>query len=282
MPIRIFFALLTLVILGLAIASSIYIIEKIEKPKALAEQALKESNPAPIDPGIGEFERAITEIRNRQFPAALKRLRYIIKFFPKSTRYEDARALCSQVNLDLLLSPNYRGDKVGYEVQKGDAVTKIAKTHKTTLEYVKRVNQFTEFNLRPGDQVIVRPMEFGIQISMSGQKLVLTEAGAFFAEYPIEKIIFPAGVAVPFSSTVRNRLAWLDDKNLANTAKGYDQADKEIRLNRPGVTIRRTLNDEKEDDGGKKSRETGVFMAAADVDELCVLLRIGSKIDFAL
>ena len=67
MAIRIFFALITLAVLGLAIGSLVYILEEVEKPKVAAAREIKETAPPkPIDPGIREFEAALDLTRNRQ------------------------------------------------------------------------------------------------------------------------------------------------------------------------------------------------------------------------
>ncbi len=269
MQFRLFLAFLTLAILGLAVGSLIYILEKVEKPKAEAVEVFKAPPPKPIDPGLGEFDRAITMIKNRQLAAARDKLRYIIRYFPKSKRYADARRLCGEINLDLLVNPQYGEDKTLYEVKSGDAVSRIAQEHQCSLEYLKRASGLVDFKIRPGDKLTVRPLNFDVTLSTQSKQLVFTENGEFFAEYPIIDIQLPSSVAVPFTTKVRNRRAWLNDKSIGVGDPDHDAAVKEITLNRPGVVIR---PQRKEASSGE---ENGIFMDHADVDELSMLLRDG-------
>ena len=57
-----FSQVLTVAILGLAVGSTIYIFEKIEKPRKEKVQAIQSApRPDPIDPGIGEFDAAMAD-----------------------------------------------------------------------------------------------------------------------------------------------------------------------------------------------------------------------------
>ena len=277
MQLRIFFVLLTLAILGLAIGSSVYILEKVEKPKGEVVKQIKESKPKPIDPGIREFGTALALLQNQQFLAARDKLRYIIQYFPNSSRFEVARRLCGEINLDLLVSPSFKEGKIVYEVKRGDAVSRIASKQETTMEFVKRVNQLTNFKISPGDQLLMKPLVFKASISMKSKRLTLTENGDFFKEYPIQKATLPRGVALPFESKVRNKLAWLGKDNVSVTEAGYDQADKQIRLRRPGIAFQ----SEKKSKDSEAAESTGIFMDSADVDELCLLLRLGAPVTIA-
>lgn len=279
MVIRIFFALLTLAILGLAIASSFYILEKVEKPKVEAVREIREAAPPePIDPGIGEFEAAMKLIEDGELIQARDKFRHIIRYFPNSSRYEAARRLCSEINLDLTISPQVLEFKESYEVQRGDAVIRIAEEHNTTLEYIKCVNGLVDFRIRPGDQLIVRPLEFEVAVHTADKKLILTEGDEFFAEYKLEKIQFPGGVTPPFEDELQSKAAHLEQSSLKPADRGFDEARKQLRLRRRGLTI--TSSQEGDSDGS--SSLSGIFMDPSDIEELTILLRVGTPIRVAL
>lgn len=271
---RVFFLLLTLAVLGLAVGSTIYIIEKIEKPRQEKVQAIQSApQPKPIDPGIGEFDAAMALIRNRQYVAARDRLRYIIRYFPNSERYDDARHVCGEINVDLALSRDQKEGKTDYEVKRGDAISRIASEQNTTLEYIKRTNGLLNFNIRPEDQLTVKALDFDVTIEKGDQRLILEEAGEFFKEYPVRKFRLPARVPLPTEETVRGTAAILGDENLPPMAKGFDEANKSILLKRPGMALREMGAAE------NAAEETGIFLDPADVDELAVLLRPGTTVN---
>ena len=279
MAIRIFFALLILAILGMAIASSVYILNKVEKPKVAAVREIKEATPPkPIDPGIGEFDAVLALIQNRQLIAARDKLRYIIRYFPQSARYQVSRRLCSEINLDMLISPRFSESKTTYEVRRGDALSRIAQKHGATLDYIKRVNGMMHFKIRPGDQFMVRPLNFKVILRTRAKLLTLMEGEEFFAEYQVRQVRLPDGVTLPFDDRILRKTAWAGESNLPVTAAGYDGADKQLRLRRAGLVI---LAQDPEGEAGSTSR-TGFFMDPADVDEVTMLLCVGTPVHVAL
>ncbi len=280
MIIRIFFALVALAILGLAIASSIYIFEKVEKPKAVAVREIKTTAPPkPIDPGIGEFEAAIGLLERRQWMSARDKFRHIIRFFPDSERYAPARHVCGELNLDMVVSPEISEFKSSYEVKRGDAVLRIAATHDTTLEYLKRVNGLMDFKISPGDQLMVRTLDFEVKVMVSAKKLIMMEAGEFFAEFDLEEVRLPSGVRLPYDDEIKSKTAWLDRSSVRVTEKGYDEARKQLRLGRRGLIIS-SPSEEVAESGS--TPEAGIFMDPVGIEELNMLLRVGTPIHVAL
>ncbi|MFT4638431.1 MAG: hypothetical protein ACI8T1_001752 [Verrucomicrobiales bacterium] len=279
MAIRIFFALLTLVVLGLAIASSFYIIEKVEKPKDEVVREIKEATPPkPIDPGIREFDAALALLRNRQLIAGRDKLRYIIRYFPKSERYAAARRICSEMNLDMLISPNFSENKTAYEVKRGDVLSLIANKHGTTIECIARVNGLSKYNISPGDHLDLLPLDFTVEVSTKEKKLTLSHGGEFFAEYDIGEVNLPKNVSLPLEDQVRVKLASIGQMRVSEIDSGYDGASKKLILRKRGLSISPTLEEAK----SEESAETGIFMDPVDIAELTMLLRVGTPIRVAL
>ncbi len=275
---RIFFALVTLAILGLAIAGSVYVLEKVEKPKAQAVREIKESAPPkPIDPGIGEFELAMAEVAGGELQAARDRFRHIIRYFPNSERYGAARRLCSELNLDMVVHPAIAEPKLAYEVKSGDNVSAIASQHDCTLEYIKRVNGLVDFKIRPGDQLVVRPLDFAVEIQVEKMTLTLLENDEFFAEFDLVEARLPSGVNPPYDDRVRSKAAWVGRASIRVTTRGYEEASKEIRLAKRGVVL--TSPSEETAEGSEEPE--GFFMDPVDIDELNMLLRVGTPIHVA-
>ena len=275
MVFRIFFALVTLAILGLAIGSLIYVLEKVEKPKVAAAREIKEAAPPkPIDPGIREFEAALELTRNRQLVAARDKLRYIIRYFPKSERQQMARKLCSEINLDLLISPNFGEGKEDYEVKRGDSLSGIAEKHETTIECLKRLNGMMDFKILPGDRLLTRALDFKVSVDTKRKMLMIEEDGKFFAEFPVLDVRLPGKLRLPFEDTVRSKHALDGKSTLSTTERGYDLARKELRLSRRGLKIVGYKEAASEDEVVLP----GIVMDPADVEELTMLLRVSTPV----
>ena len=276
MVFRILLALLTLGILVAVVTSTIYFVEKVEKPRVeRVREITQAAPPKPIDPGIREFDAALTLIRNRQLLAARDKLRYIIRYFPNSERHQVARELCSQISLDLLVSPLHTEGKSTYEVVRGDSLSGIAQKSGTTLEFLKRINGMTEFKIMPGDQLLVRALDFRVEIDSKRRRLLLQEGEEFFAEYPIRKITWPPKLSPPFTDSLRSKAAQLGELTLGSTQAGYDLARKELRLRKPRLSI---LSVEEATNSDSSSSVPGIFMDPEDLEELTMLLRVDSPI----
>ena len=275
MGIRIFFALITLAVLGLAIGSLVYILEKVEKPKVATAREMKEAAPPkPIDPGIREFEAALQLARNRQLVAARDKLRYIIRYFPKSERQQAARKLCSEINLDLLISPNFAEGKEDYEVKRGDSLSAIAKNHETTIECLKRLNGMMDFKILPGDQLLTRSLDFNVSVDTKRKTLTIQEDGKFFAEFPVLDIRLSGRLRLPFQGSVRSKHAIAGKSPVSTTQRGYDLARKELRLSSRGLKILGPKPPGSEDEIVRP----GIVMDPTDVEELTMLLRVTTPV----
>ena len=277
MGIRIFFSLVTLAVLGLAIGSLFYLLEKVEKPKVAAAREIKDTAPPkPIDPGIREFEAALDLTRNRQLVAARDKLLYIIRYFPRSERQQVARKLCSEINLDLLSSPNFADGKVDYEVKRGDSLSGIAKKHATTIECLKRLNGMMDFKLFLGDHLLTRSLDFEVSVDTKRKVLLIQEDGKFFAEFPVLDIRLPGKLRPPFTETIRSKHASADQSPLSPTQLGYDLASKELRLSRRGLNI----VGRKQADSEEQVVRPGIVMDPTDVEELTMLLPVSTPVHF--
>lgn len=274
---RIILALVTLAILGFAIASSFYIFAKVEKPKVDAVRELKVAEPPkPIDPGIGEFRKAVALVEEREWVAAREQLRHIIRYFPESERYQPARKLCSEINLDMIVSPDVLDRKESYEVKSGDAVIRIATKHNTTLEYLKRVNGLMDFRIRPGDQFMLRALDFEVEVRSEERRLILKEEGEFFAEFGVLDVRLPGGVRLPHKDEIKGRTAWVGSSSIKVTDSGYDEARKQLRLGRRGLSLTSLREDDGEESGS--SADTGIFIDREAMEELNMLLRVGTPV----
>ncbi len=274
MGVRLFFAFVTLAILAAAMAGAYYFFTEVEKPQVEVVREIKRADPPkPIDPGIRQYDDAVALIANRQLVPALEKLRYIIRYFPKSERHADARRLCTQINMDRLLATNDQGETIAYKVQRGDSLSHIAAKHDTTLEYVKRANEMVRFQIHPGDEIEMRRLAFEVTVDTKAKRITLMKDDAFFAEFPIQELTLPSNLRLPTEVKVKSRLASFGDRACGELSKGYDGASKQLRLDKRGLSF---FPQQVDDDTPRPS--TGFFMDPVDIEELNLLLPVGAPI----
>lgn len=111
--------------------------------------------------------------------------RLLLERFPSSSLVAEAQQQLGHVNVELLLSPIVRDTDLAYEVQPGDTLGGIARTHRTTVELLKRANKLPSDIIRPKQQLKVPKSRFSILVDKSQNQLLVTEGDQFFKLYPV-------------------------------------------------------------------------------------------------
>lgn len=273
---RLFFTLLALAILGLAIFGAYHILRRVEGQRSETIERVVSDPPKPIDPGRIGFDEAMGLIRSGNLVAARDKLLAIIHYYPNSQRIAEARRICGELNLDLLLSDQADAKKKSIEVKPGATLDGICREEKVTPEYLLRANKLTSFALQAGQGLTVRPLEFSAKVEKAAKRLILSEASSYFKEYAIKHISLPQGVSLPFEDTVKNKAIMKTPEEMLKPGEpGQDSAIKSIQMHRPNVAFR-TLPPSTPPD----KIPPGIYLSAEDVDELNLLLRLGSKVSF--
>ncbi|MCF7869968.1 MAG: L,D-transpeptidase family protein [Candidatus Omnitrophica bacterium] len=88
------------------------------------------------------------------------------------------------INIKLLFSPYSEGScSKNYTVQRGDALSKIAKKFNTTVSLIKQANALTSNKIIPGQELKINLCEFSIVIDKSQNLLFLKRDGKIFKTY---------------------------------------------------------------------------------------------------
>jgi len=237
-------------------------------------QAMKPSELPDVDPGERSYKRAVELLAMGETAEAEKRLMALENSFPNSPSALMARRILSEINLDGLLSAQLTAGKQMVRVASGDSYLGIAARYQTTMENMLHLNSMLEMRgLRPGDELLVMPLNFRMVIDLRREVISMWDGGRFVCEYPILKI--PTGAAQGGHSTVVDSKSALAESGgrVLPGGKGYAAATKVIQLKQPAVRIQGW-------DGEKDEPAGAILLAAPDMEELNLLTRKGNVVEF--
>ena len=255
---------------------------------------------APPDPGSRRFDAAVDIIRKNRIEEGRDALYKLLQQFPESPTCVEARRIIGEINLDGLYSPNQLAGKKDYIVQPGDSLALIANRNQTSVDTIIRMNGLIGNTLHPGDHLIVVPLNFDVVVDVSSRTVTLLRTVGtrqyFFKEYAAFDVRLPPGTRVPAEMEIGVKQALVDGKAVVSTDPRYIEAEKWVPASKSGIFFRTVpiakaivvVDDPKPGAKAKSAAtieqpaalETGVFMAAEDLEELFALVRKGSKLRF--
>jgi LysM repeat protein len=293
-------AVLAFGILGAAIIGVAYYVEQIVKPEQAALETIREqqhSRDNLPDPGLKEYDAAIALIRSGDLPGARDRLAYLMRYYPESARFREAKRVLGEINLDLLLSDDPAPGKTKYTVKSGDSgLAAIAGRYRCTVDYLMRANGLTGTVIHIGDEVWVTPLIFILEARLkervltvyrveaapegttppSGAERPAVASEVFFKEYPIVDLNLPPTVKVPSSAEVNDKPGWLPNgKRVQFGQSGYHAAHRWLQTARPGLVVQPAPENP---DEASVERKSGILLAQADLNELYTYIRTGTEL----
>ncbi len=276
---RIIFALLAVAFVGFGVSVLYYFWQNYLEPSKRARQEiveLEKTEAVRIDHGAKLYENAMAMLRQGDLTATRVALSKLVGTYKDSKRYEEARRIIGQQNLDMLLSLEPMPGKNEYIVKRGDNLIAITRNTKTTMEYISQVNNAVSTRLQVGQRLTVCDLEgFSVVVNLSTAKVELRQNDLFFAEFDLMGYRFPPGTPKSFDTTVKGKSAFADGKSLTFDDPGFASAEKQIGSARPGIAIR---NPPVSTGGPEDAYQTGIYLEAPDVEELYIILRTGAKI----
>ncbi len=278
--IRILASLFALAVIAGMVLGAYYLYRETYLPEKQSIQQVKTllSTAAPkADPGKKQFDRAMDLIRQGNLEAAKQRLTEITEVYQDSSRNPDARRVLGEMNLDRLFSRTPMPGKLEYTTARGDSLHEIAKRFRSTLAYLRRVNNLLGPVVHPDDRLIVYPLDFVLQADLANKRLTLTENGRFFKEYPIVGLHLPYP-SLPEQTAVGEKPAWIDAKKIVPTDERYAAARKWIqttgRPGKPGIVFCASPP------AASPTPEPGIYLSETDIEELATLVRVGAPVFF--
>lgn len=224
-----------------------------------------------FEPGDRAFQKAHELIALGKIREGREKLMAIINVFSSSPAAPQARRIVSMMNLDEVLSSDFRTGKTTYKVKSGDSYFAIAGRNETSLDMMMHLNNMMELqNLKVGDELTLMPLNYRIVIDPLRNSLSLWEDAKFICDYPI---LHTQGAAPPAGTTViASRRADLNGKVVAPTAIEYRSTSKSLALKNPALQI---LPYNKDDETPPR----GIFLKEADIEELFLLTRTGNVVE---
>ena len=274
---RLLSAFMALALLAVSGVGVYYIWEKMIFPERELEKKIveiRQQKKKKIDHGAQTYREAVALFSTGALRGGLGKLHELMKFYPDSQYYPEAKRVVGEINVDRLLSKLPAPGKHEYIVKGGDSLVRIAQNEQSTVGYVMHVNGRMGAGLQKGDQLIVSPLNFSILISLSARTLTLmTEEGNFFKEYSMVHYKIPPNSSSQFDTMIKALVVGSGDALVPVGSSQFVAAKKELRCERRGVPIRAALPDS---DGNNYI--TGFFLASSDLEELALIVRPGMKV----
>ena len=189
--------------------------------------------------------------------------------------------LLGEVNIRLVFSPAPMPEKDDYTVKPGDSLAKIARRFDTTVELLQKINGITGSLIRVNDRLRVLRGKFRAAVNITDNTLTLFLNGRFFKKYRVGTGQYKTTPTGKFKITERimHPVWWRPD------GKKIPYGDPEnvlgthwLSLNIPGYGIHGTWDPESV---GKHSSQGCIRLTNADIEELYVLLPVGTEVEIS-
>jgi hypothetical protein len=258
-----------------------------EKQRTQEVHALLTTTAPKADPGKKQFDHAMDLIRQGELEAARRLLTEITQVYQDSARCQDSRRVLGEMNLDRLFSRAPMPGKLEYTAARGDSLQLIAQRFRTTLSYIKRVNNLLGHVVHPDDRLIVYPLDLSLQVDLGSKRLTLLKEGQYFKDYSITGMHLPYP-SLPELTTVGDKPAWIDNKKIQPTDERYPSARKWLQTaskpGRPGVVFCARGPEEQavpaEGPVPLSAAPAGIYLSVPDIEELSTLIRVGAPVQF--
>jgi hypothetical protein len=288
---RIIAALIALSVLTVTVLGGYYMYREKFLPERERKQEIRElleAKAPKVDPGKRIHDQAIGLIRDGELEAARELLTQIIEVHRDSERYGAARALLGEMNMDRLFSRTPMPGKLEYTVgrTRQDNLNAISAKFRTTVPYIKRVNNLTGNVIHPGDRLVLYPLDFEIEVRLADKILTLLRDGRYFKDYNI------LGHHLPFpklgkETTIAETSGWWNERKLRPGDEAFVWAEKRLqtasRGSRGGITFRPAPPEPPASPAppeGAPPPPAGIYLSAADMQELVIVVRPGIPLRF--
>ncbi|WP_367872402.1 LysM peptidoglycan-binding domain-containing protein [Luteolibacter sp. Populi] len=231
-----------------------------------------------VDPGAKIFEKAGELIAVGDMVAARERLATVVATYPRSKAAPEARRILGEMNVDEVLSATHMQGKELHIVRSGNTFTGIAAKHHTTLDCIMHLNGLLDLQgLRPGEELVVMPLEFKVLIEPARKTLSVWDGKNFVKEYRLVSMDL-AGLKTALQTKIVSKEGSSGDRPSTPGMKTYPESKKIFRLEKSSLQIRSVeyaMDGEIED----LSPGPGFHVAVEDAEELALLLRPGNEVE---
>ena len=281
--IRIVAALIALSVLALTVLGAIYMYRETIEPERQAQQEVKklmEQKAPKVDPGKKVHDQAMDLIRRREMDAAREKLTEVIEVYRDSERYGPAREVLGEINMDRLFDRRPMAGKLEYPVAPKDSLNGIATRFRTSVSYIKRVNQLFGAVIHPGDHLVVYPLDFELEVNFERKVMTLLKDGRFFKDYTILGHHLPKA-KINRETTIGEIYGWLNDKKVRPDNENFSPSPKWVQTSAPkGASGIIFCPEPPPPPEGTPPSPSGIYLSREDMEELSTVLRPGITVRF--
>lgn len=248
-------------------------------PKPIENLPQTDASLPDIDPGAKVFEKARELIAVGDMTSARERLLMVVNIYPRSKSAPEARRIVGEMNLDDLLSASHMDGKEIHIVRAGESFLGIAAKHKTTLDCMMHLNGLMDLQgLRPGEELVVMPLELRVLIEPSREALSVWEGGRFIREYPLLSMDL-GSLKGGLRTKISSKAGIVGDRRVTPGMKDYRESEKVFALEKSSLQIRSLDPAAEAGDADDPSPGPGFYLAVEDAEELALLLRPGNEVE---
>jgi LysM domain len=247
--------------------------------RLLADRHLPPPEPPP-DPSIEEFARC-AELRRTGTPKEARMgFERFLREFPESRQRDAALDAIGEINSAEFfgIAPDDSNTTI---VQPGDSLGLIASRTKLPLEFIVQMNQLKRDVIHPGQRLLTPTCEFRVTLEQKTRRVVLTNGGRFFRQYPA--VSWPDMHRKPViflpktSGRVTDKRAVNEKGVVGQTDLAYFTAAHVIEVSIP----KHSLFTQPDDPAAPAHRPPGgggIGMAPAHMSEIAILLPKGAPV----
>lgn len=255
----------------------------IQPEQALKLEKLMPPTPPPPDMTLPDFQKCVALRKSGKLLEARAAFHAFLDQYPESSKLEEAKNMLGDINTQVFLTPVETPEKEVYIVKPGDVINRVAARMKTTGELIMRANNLSGTMLRIGQKITVAPADFSIVISRKQDKVILSNKGRFFKQYPI--LAWPPALAkkpgakptpppAKQAGKVTEKMAWVNGTRVTFADKDYASSTHWIQINIGHCTLH-SVADEKSD---ARPPGGGILLAPKALEELAALLSKGDPV----
>ncbi|MFH1519443.1 MAG: L,D-transpeptidase family protein [Candidatus Omnitrophota bacterium] len=134
---------------------------------------------------LAPLVKADKAFSNQQLLEAKALYKSAMESIEDAGKLKEVQAKIEEINTSIILSPIIDACSAEYEVKPGDALVKIARKFKTTVNLIKRANNLTSDTIRPAQLLKVNTCQFSIVVDKSQNLLFLKRKGEVIKTYTV-------------------------------------------------------------------------------------------------
>ncbi len=227
-------------------------------------------------PGAQAMQRAREFLEVGDYSEAREKLLFITNFYSEAPFASRARKILGEMNLDQFFSPDTLKEKSEYTIKRGDSLSKIAKKHECTVEYIMALNGLSyPDRIQPGQKLIVRPINFKTVIDAKQRLLTLVDDGKYIKEYPLLEVTAKSRSS-KITTKIDQALGYDKSSTFPRSSSSYQKNKKMVLLKDGNWLIRGVKHPDEIDPG------SGFFLSESNMEEYSILIKSGDPVEIRL